>query len=172
MMSGILSAMLLFVTLLIDEVFFAALPLPWRLLPLSFVFGLALMRRVSFELGSGFLMSAAVLTFIFGLAPFSLVLVSAMVTVATFFLGTRIFASRSLIAFSGLALSSSFLFLFLRFAIFSPVAGFFPWMFLFTVAMTTLLAFTALLLLEYGMKMFSTRFIRKSATYEVQTEQS
>ena len=172
MLAGTLTALLLLLTLLSEAAFFSTLPLPWRLLPLGLILGLALIHRVSFELGGAFLLAASVAAYISGLTPFTGLVTMALLILAAYGLSTRIFASRSLVAFTGFAFSVGLIYLFVKFAIFSPVPGFFPWMYLFCVSMTALLALLASIALNFCLSLFSRRFVRKTDIYEIRAERS
>jgi hypothetical protein len=149
---------------------FAVLPLPWRLIPVSLIFALALMNRVSFEMGAAFFLVSAFAAVISGLAPGAVLIIAAVCMAAAYGLSTRVFARRSVVAFSGLALATGLIYFMLRFGILSPVHGFFPWMYLFLATMTAMLAVMASLALEWALSGFGKRFVTKDQTYEVRTD--
>lgn len=172
MMPGVLTAMLMLVMFLLEQAVLSTLPLPWRLLPVALILGLAIMHRVSFELGAMFVFCFACAMALSGLAPISSVVVVALSLVAAYGLQTRIFASRSLIAFTGFAFATTLFYFFCRFIILTPVPRFFPWMFLFAASTSALLALIASIGLNAGMSGFGRRFVRKAESYEVRAERA
>lgn len=165
---GFISAISLLLTILIEDTVWAVLPLPWRLIPWSFIFALAIMHRVSFELGAAFFLSSVLLTVLTGLAPLSSIAIALLCLAAAYGFVSRVFARRSLPAFTGLALATSLMYFIFRFGVVSSVPGFFPWMYLFLAAITTLLSVMASLGLEWTLRAFGRRFVTKNETYEVQ----
>ncbi|MFA5946784.1 MAG: hypothetical protein WC813_02055 [Patescibacteria group bacterium] len=170
MTMGLLAAVVMLVTFLMEETVFVVLPLPWRLIPPSLVLALALMHRVSFELGALFFLASTSAMILSGLAPVGLLVVAFICVFTAYGLSTHVFARRSLAAFGGLALVTGSVYFLLRFGVVARVHGFFPWMGLFLAAMTALLAVVASLVLERTMSGFGKRFVTKSETYEVRGE--
>ena len=168
MILGFLSAATLLLTFFFTETVWAVLPLPWRLIPWAFIFSLAIMHRVSFELGGAFLLVTGLATVAVGLAPAAHLLVVLASLVIVYGLISRVFARRSIAAFAGVVLVTSLLYFTLRFGVVVRVPGFFPWMFLFLTAVTSLLTVIASLFLERALHAFGRRFVAKNDTYEVQ----
>ena len=168
MLLGFLSAGFMLITFLLEETVLVILPLPWRLIPATFIFSLALMHRVSFELGAIFFFAATCAAVASGLAPLATLAVALLCLGSAYGFMSRIFARRSLPAFTGLALVTSVIYFILRFGVVSHVPGFFPWMYLFLASMTALLAVISSLALEWTLKAFGRRFVTKNETYEVQ----
>jgi hypothetical protein len=170
MFTGLLAALAMLVIFLLEETVFAVLPLPWRLIPASLILGLALMHRVSFELGALFFLASAFAMVLSGLAPAGLIVVACICVLTAYGLLTRVFARRSLVAFSGLSLVTGLVYFLLRFGFTAHVPDFFPWMYLFSAATTALLAVSASLVLEWALSGFGKRFVTKNETYEIRTE--
>jgi len=170
MLTGILSALLMLATILLEETVLNILPQPWRLIPISLILALALMHRVSFEIGAVFIIASTSLAVFSGIAPPGTLIVALICTVAAYGLVSRVFARRSLVAFGGLSLVIAFTYLLLRFGILTHVAGLFPWMILFCALTTALLAVVASLALEWILSGFGKRFVTKNETYEVRSD--
>jgi hypothetical protein len=170
MFSGLLAAAVMLITFLLEETIFVVLPLPWRLVPPSLILALAIMHRVSFELGALFFLASTSAMVLSGLAPAGLLAAACICILTAYGLSTRVFARRSIVAFSGLALATGLVYFLLRFGLLAHVPGFFPWMYLFSAAMTALLAVVASLVLEWVISGFGRRFVSKSEIYEVRGE--
>jgi hypothetical protein len=176
MMEGILSALTLLFSLLIEQTFVSALPTPWREVSLPLLFGILMMYRVSLPLGVLFLLTAGILTVVTGLGTGGIIMAYIAAAAAGVLLSTWVFARRSLAAMGGFALLTSSAYAFVR-AFFSVIHTaregfvFYPGIvflhFVFTViASAACIVFLSLAYTSLS-RALGNRFIRKDVSYEV-----
>ncbi len=169
MLTSLFTALMLLATLLIEETFMAALPLPWRETPILLVVALVIMDRVSVELGVTFFLSGTVIAYAWGMTgPVPMVIALLTMAGAVFF-SKRVFARRSLAAFFGFALGASTTYevciglerLIQRVPV--NVLAYF-----FLVMFSAVCALFLLLFVDTVSRSIGLRFVRKETTYEVE----
>jgi len=168
MYPAILSALGLLTALLLEETCMSALPFPWRSIPLLLVVALVIMHRASLELGVSAFIAGTLVMVISGMAGVETILTAIVTMGGAVFFSTRIFARRSLAAFFGFALGTSFLYealhsasLAIRMANVSLLAE------VFLIGVASSLALVLSLAVETMVRYFGLRFVRKETTYEV-----
>ncbi|MFA5945430.1 MAG: hypothetical protein WC802_00770 [Patescibacteria group bacterium] len=168
MSSAILSALGLLTALLLEQACMSALPYPWRSIPLLLVIALVIMHRASLELGVSAFMVGTIFMVVSGMAGAETLLTASLTMGGAVFFSTRIFARRSLAAFFGFALGTSFLYealhsasLAIRMADVSLLAE------IFLIGVASALALLLSLVVETMVRNFGLRFVRKETTYEV-----
>jgi hypothetical protein len=177
MSTGILSAVVLFLTLLFEYTVISPFPSPWREIALPLIFGIVIMYRVSLYLGAIFLIAAGVISFARGLAGIDLTvayLLSALLAVLLF---NRVFARRSLIALSGFAFGTAGVFYLTKLVLnlgedilsADGLSGT-PVLHLFFAVLASVLAVIATsLLFTNARETFGRRFMQKDEAYEIQS---
>lgn len=168
MTPAVISAISLMLTLLIEQTVMAALPFPWREIPLLLVVALVIMHRVSLEIGVAFFLAGVAVIYGSGMSGFDTLLVAVLTMGGAVFFSTRIFARRSLAAFFGFSLGTALVYqlahmlsLLIKGSSVSVLAE------LFFIGITAASAFVLSLLVGELARNFGLRFVQKETTYEV-----
>ena len=114
MLQGFLTAIALFMSLIMEQTVISALPSPWQSLAIPLFVGIVIMYRISLPLGSLFLISAAVLSYADGLSNINTLVAYGVTTLVAIAVFNRVFAKRSLAAMAGFAVATTFTFALVR----------------------------------------------------------